>query len=325
MSTSTSTLAIEKKTVPGNEVQQVELLAGVEDLYGGIIIDLEKTMDSEAFVPLLRASLSQWKQRGKRAVWIKLPIELANLVEPAVKEGFKYHHAEPDYVMLVNWISKSTSSLPKNASHRVGISAFVMNDKREVLVVQEKSGKFKGTGVWKFPTGVVDEGEDISMAAIREVKEETGIDTEFVEILAFRQSHKSFFTKSDLLFVCMLRPRSFDIQKQDREIEAAQVHSYGQLYEYAGSNRTLLADQNSFTGQKISLAGAQAVINMAWMPVEEYAEQPFMKKHDSFSSVAKVCLTKSEKEYAGFSPVPRTTASGKTAYLYFNTKDLTQL
>ncbi|MBA0560512.1 hypothetical protein Golob_017402, partial [Gossypium lobatum] len=186
MSTSTNTSAIEKKMVPGNEVQQVELLAGVEDLYGGIIIDMEKTMDSEAFVPLLRASLSQWKQRGKRAVWIKLPIELANLVEPAVKEGFKYHHAEPDYVMLVNWISKSSNSLPKNASHRVGISAFVMNDKRQVLVVQEKSGKFKGTGVWKFPTGVVDEGEDISMAAIREVKEETGIDTEFVEILAFR-------------------------------------------------------------------------------------------------------------------------------------------
>lgn len=213
-----------------------------------------------------------------------MPIELANLVEPAVKEGFKYHHAEPDYVMLVNWISKSTNSLPKNASHRVGISAFVMNDKREVLVVQEKSGKFKGTGVWKFPTGVVDEGEDISMAAIREVKEETGIDTEFVEILAFRQSHKSFFTKSDLLFVCMLRPRSFDIQKQDTEIEAAQ-----------------------------------------WMPVEEYAEQAFMKRHDSFSSVAKVCLTKSEKEYAGFSPIPRTTASGKTTCLYFNTKDLTQV
>lgn len=59
--------------------------------------------------------------------------------------------------------------------------------------------------------------------------------------------------------------------------------------------------------------------------MEEYAEQPFMKKHDTFSSVAKVCLTKSEKEYAGFSPIPRTTCSGKTSYLYFNTKDLTQL
>ena len=26
-----------------------------------------------------------------------------------------------------------------------------------MLVVQEKSGRFRGTGIWKFPTGVVDE------------------------------------------------------------------------------------------------------------------------------------------------------------------------
>ncbi|GMI70912.1 nudix hydrolase homolog 2, ARABIDOPSIS THALIANA NUDIX HYDROLASE HOMOLOG 2 [Hibiscus trionum] len=279
-----STSAIEKQVVPGNEVQRVELLTGVEDNYEGIILEMEKYMDSVAFLSLLRASLSQWKQQGKRAVWIKLPIELVNLVEPAVKEGFKYHHAETDYLMLVKWLSQSADTIPKNASHRVGISAFVMNEKREVLVVQEKGGKFKGTGVWKFPTGVVDEGEDISEAAMREVKEETGIDTEFVEILAFRQSHRSFFTKSDLLFVCMLRPRSFDIHKQDREIEAAQC-----------------------------------------MPLNDYTEQPFIQKHDSFRSVAKVCLTKLEKEYAGFSPVPRTTASGKTSYLYFNSRDLSNL
>lgn len=32
-----------------------------------------------------------------------------------------------------------------------------------------------------------------------------------------------FFEKSDLFFICMMRPLSFDIQKQDLEIEAAQV------------------------------------------------------------------------------------------------------
>ncbi|VVA31056.1 PREDICTED: nudix [Prunus dulcis] len=97
-----------------------------------------------------------------------------------------------------------------------------VNIQWQVLVVQEKSGLLRGTGVWKFPTGVVDEGEDICAAAVREVKEETGIDSEFVEILAFRQSHKSFFEKSDLFFVCMMQPLSFDIQKHDQEIEAAQ-------------------------------------------------------------------------------------------------------
>ncbi|KAI3675138.1 hypothetical protein L1987_84723 [Smallanthus sonchifolius] len=106
-------------------------------------------------------------------------------------------------------------------------------------------------GVWKLPTGTVEEGEDISAAAIREVREEAGIDTEFMEVLAFRQSHKSFFSKSDLMFVCMLKPTSLDIEKQDSEIEAAQ-----------------------------------------WMAVEEYANQPFIKKHKSFDYIAKICVAK---------------------------------
>ncbi|KAF3674849.1 Nudix hydrolase 2 [Capsicum annuum] len=167
-----------------------------------------------------------WNRRtylqGKRGVWIKLPIKLVTLVEPAVKEGFYYHHAEPKYLMLVSWLPGTANTIPANATHRVGIGAFVLNERNEVLVVQEKSGRFRGTGVWKFPTGVVDEGEDICDAAVREVKEETGVDAKFIEILAFRQSHKSFFDKSDLFFVCMLQPLSFDIQKQDAEIEAAE-------------------------------------------------------------------------------------------------------
>ncbi|KVI01127.1 nudix hydrolase 2-like [Cynara cardunculus var. scolymus] len=215
------------------QVDQVDnVLAAKEDEHGGVIVEMSTDpMDPIMFTSLLKASILHWKQQGKRGVWIKLPIELVNLIEPVVKEGFYYHHAEPRHLMLVHWIPETTNTLPANASHRVGIGAFVMNENGEVLVVQEKSGKFQGTGIWKFPTGVVDEGEDICNAAVREVKEETGIDTKFVEVLAFRQSHKSFFDKSDLFFMCMLQPLSFNIQKQEREIEAAQWMSFE---EYAG-------------------------------------------------------------------------------------------
>ncbi|KAL5794330.1 hypothetical protein ACOSP7_002924 [Xanthoceras sorbifolium] len=277
MSTSTSSWSVEKEM---NEVERIELLSSIEDAHGGVTVDVKESMDSKMFSLMLKTSLFYWTQQGKRGVWIKLPIEFANLVEPAVKEGFRYHHAEPDYLMLVKWISETTDTLPENASHRVGVGAFVMNDKGEVLVVQESNGRFKGTNVWKLPTGVVNESEDICTAAVREVKEETGIDTEFIEILAFRQSHQSFFRKSDLFFVCMLRPLSFDIQKQDSEIEAAQ-----------------------------------------WMRAEDYADQPFNQKNELFKNMAKICLTKSEKYYAGFSTMSLTTASGKSTYLYFNNKD----
>ncbi|CAI9283473.1 unnamed protein product [Lactuca saligna] len=202
-------------------VENVQLLPAKNDDHGGVVIELEEHMDSDVFLTLLKTSLSQWTTQGKKGVWIKIPILLVNLVEPAVKEGFCYHHAESDYVMLVKWIPETTSTIPANASHRVGVGAVVLNHKREMLVVQEKNGPLRGKGIWKVPTGIVDVGEDICTGAIREVKEETGIDTEFVEVLAFRQWHKSFFEKSDLFFVCMMRPLSFEIQIQEVEIEAA--------------------------------------------------------------------------------------------------------
>lgn len=44
--------------------------------------------------------------------------------------------------------------------------------------------------------------------------------------LISRQSHKSYFEKSDLFFVCMLQPLSKEIHPQEAEIEAAQVCFY---------------------------------------------------------------------------------------------------
>lgn len=49
-----------------------------------------------------------------------------------VQEGFWYHHAEPSYLMLVYWVPDTKHTIPANASHRVGVGGFVMNDKREV-------------------------------------------------------------------------------------------------------------------------------------------------------------------------------------------------
>ncbi|KAJ6680606.1 NUDIX HYDROLASE 2 [Salix purpurea] len=277
ISASTSSLSFKEQIEAESRVEHAGLLNAVEDKYEGIVIEMKEPMDSAEFIPLLRASMVKWRQQGKKGVWIKLPIGLVGLVEPIVQEGFRYHHAEPDYLMLVYWIPDTQDTLPENASHRVGIGAFVLNKNGEVLVVKERSGGFKGTGVWKLPTGVVGEGEDIPSASIREVKEETGIDAEFMEVLAFRQSHQSFFRKSDLLFICMLRPRSFDIQKQDLELEAAQ-----------------------------------------WMPIEDYVNQPYNKKHQLFKYVAEICKTKAKMDYVGFSAVPAASASDKAACLYFN-------
>ncbi|XP_039125553.1 nudix hydrolase 2-like isoform X1 [Dioscorea cayenensis subsp. rotundata] len=265
-----------------DEREEVGLLDAVDDIHGGVIVELKGPMDCKTFVSSLRASLSHWRQQGIRGVWIKLPIELSHLVQPAVQEGFCYHHAEPTYLMLVYWIPVSENTLPINATHRVCIGAFVMNEKREVLVVQEKCGILRGSGIWKFPTGVLEQGEDIFAGAIREVKEETGIETDFLEVLAFRQNHGAFFGKSDLFFVCMLLPLSSEIHKQESEIEAA-----------------------------------------AWMPVEEFAAQPFVKKHELLKYILDLGLAKADRNYSGFTPLSISSAfSEELSFLYLNSRGL---
>ena len=49
-----------------------------------------------------------------------------------MQEGFRYHHTEPTYLMLVYWIPESESTIPLNASHRVRVGAVVLNHNKEV-------------------------------------------------------------------------------------------------------------------------------------------------------------------------------------------------
>ena len=43
--------------------------------------------------------------------------------------------------MLAYWLPNTTHTLPVNATHRVGVGAFVMNDKREVPIDYESTIK----------------------------------------------------------------------------------------------------------------------------------------------------------------------------------------
>jgi len=56
-----------------------------------------------------------------------------------------------------------------------------------------------------MPTGLTDPGEDIAEAAVRELKEETGLDCVFDKIICFRQAHGGLFNRSDMFFICLCK------------------------------------------------------------------------------------------------------------------------
>ncbi|MCF6136602.1 NUDIX hydrolase [Pseudalkalibacillus berkeleyi] len=78
---------------------------------------------------------------------------------------------------------KDTYSPPK---HIVSAATIVINDQNELLLIK---GPRRG---WEMPGGQVEEGESLKEAAIRETKEETGIDVEVIQFCGvFQNVNKS--------------------------------------------------------------------------------------------------------------------------------------
>ncbi|MBW3593982.1 MAG: NUDIX hydrolase [Actinobacteria bacterium] len=60
------------------------------------------------------------------------------------------------------------------------MGAVVIDDGRLLMI---RRGKEPGRGLWSIPGGRVENGEYLSQALVREVKEETGLDVEVRELL----------------------------------------------------------------------------------------------------------------------------------------------
>ncbi len=77
-------------------------------------------------------------------------------------------------------MTQQTYTPPK---HIVSAATIVINEQQEILLIK---GPRRG---WEMPGGQVEEGESLKDAAIRETKEESGIDVEIVSFCGVYMQH----------------------------------------------------------------------------------------------------------------------------------------
>ncbi|HSX16685.1 MAG TPA: NUDIX domain-containing protein [Patescibacteria group bacterium] len=65
----------------------------------------------------------------------------------------------------------------------VGVGVMIFNDKGELLLTKRGQGAKNERGCWEVPGGGVEFGETLAQAAVREAKEEMGIDVTVVQQL----------------------------------------------------------------------------------------------------------------------------------------------
>ena len=144
------------------------------------------------------------------------------------------------------------------------------DDPTKMLVVKEITGPAAARNLWKMPTGLIDPGEDIAEAAVRELEEETGlIGATCQGVLAFRQAHGASAGRaaSDLFFVVLL---------------SAPQHSS-------------LVD--NLKPQEHEIAAIQ------WMPVKEYANQEVWLKSPVYLELNQAIIDASANQKLG-KPTP---------------------
>jgi ADP-ribose pyrophosphatase YjhB (NUDIX family) len=113
------------------------------------------------------------------------------------------------------WLSSVGSGVPGYVTPKVAVGAVVGNDKGEILLVQRGD-----SGVWLYPTGWADVGYSAAEVAVKEVREETGIDVEVVRLIMVLDGLRIGITQIPLYsLVFQLRPIGGELRPHPLECQ----------------------------------------------------------------------------------------------------------
>lgn len=128
-------------------------------------------------------------------------------------------------------LSSHQNTIPGYTTHYLGAGGLVFKEgTNEILVVKDRFNTFNYAG-WKLPGGLVNFDENICDGAAREVLEETGVYSQPVGILGFRERSNYIFGMGDIYHIVLLKGLSESINADPDEISDARWMDF---YEWMG-------------------------------------------------------------------------------------------
>jgi len=160
-------------------------------------IDAQLARWSEALSSIARTGLAFTQNLYERERYEEV-LHVAADIKAALEESAESQRERNHFVQ--EWMDNIGEGIPGYVTPKVAIGAIVGNDDGEILLVKRAP-----SGVWLFPSGWADVGYSAAEVVVKEVREETGIDAEPVQLLGVVDGMRMGFTRFGmymLLFHC---------------------------------------------------------------------------------------------------------------------------
>jgi len=152
---------------------------------------------SESLAAIARTGLAFTQNLYERERYEEVLLVAADIKSTLEEErGLRREQAH----FVQEWMDNIGEGIPGYITPKVAIGAIVGNDRGEILLVKRPT-----SGVWLYPTGWADVGYSAAEVVVKEVREETGIEAEPVQLLGVVDGMRMGFTRFGmylLLFHC---------------------------------------------------------------------------------------------------------------------------
>ena len=140
-------------------------------------------------------------------------------IKAAADDALEVRREQDHFVQ--EWLESVGEGVPGYVTPKVAVGAIVGNDEGEILLVQRAD-----SGIWLYPTGWADIGYSPAEVALKEVREETGVECEPVQLLAVIDGLRMGFTRFGMYMV-LFHCRAVGGELQAHPLETSGVGWFG--------------------------------------------------------------------------------------------------